>query len=70
MLSSKKGGRSALIILSCNKKFSQFLLPFVLLSSLLENGEFHKVRDRQSSAVLEHLSFIGPFADVVEIAIL
>ena len=62
-------GRSAIIILI--KDFSQFLLTFVLLSSLLENCEFHEVDGRQSSEALEHLlSFIGSFSDIVESVIL
>ena len=60
-------------LLSClvKENFSPFLLALVLLSSLLENGEFHKVSGRQSDAVLEHLlSFIGSFYDVVESVII
>ena len=46
--------------------FLQFLLTFVLLSSLLENGELHKVSGGQSNEVLEHLSFIRSFSDRIE----
>ena len=70
-LTLEEGGRSALIILSSNKGFVTISSPtFVPLSSLLENGEFHKVRVRQFNEVLEHLSFIGSFSDVVESVIL
>ena len=65
-----KGGRSDLIILSGSKNVSLFSLAFVLLSSLLENGECYKVSGRQSNGVLEHLSSsIGLFSNVVESAI-
>ena len=60
-------------VLSCIviKNFSQLLLTFVLLSSLLENGEFHTVSGRQSNEVSEHLlSVIGSFSDVLESVIL
>ena len=66
----EQGRRTPLIILSSNEHFSQFLLPFVLLSSLLENGESHEVSGRQSNAVLDHLSFIASFSDVAESVIL
>ena len=59
-----KEGRSAHIILSSNKHFSQFFLTIVLLSSHLENGEPHKVSCRQSNEV-EYPSFIGSFFDVL-----
>ena len=62
-----KGGKVASLCCLVIEVFSQFPLSFVLLSSLLENGEFHKVSDRQSNEVLEHLLyFIRSSSDDVE----
>ena len=68
-LSWKKGATGAEVSslsFLVTKEFSQFLLTFVLLSSLIENSEFRKVSGRKSNEVLEHLlSFIRSFYDVV-----
>ena len=65
-----KGAKAPLLPCVVMKNFSKFLHTFVLLSSLLENGKFHKVSGRQSNEVLEHIYFIVSFSDVVESVIL
>ena len=57
-LPSKKGARGAEVpLLSCLeiKYFSQFLLPFVLPLSLLENGEFQGCRKHSKCGRHMHL---------------
>ena len=66
-LHCKKGVEVSLLCFLVINNFSQFLLTFVLLSSLLENGELYKVSGREPDEVLDYLlSFIGSFSDVVE----
>ena len=62
-----KGGKSALIILSTDRKLFTISSYICTLSSFLKNSECHKVSGRQSYEFSEHLlSSIGSFSAVLE----